>query len=65
MLAVMGDIVNLRRFRKQAARADAEKHADAQRARFGQSKSERKATDTETTKQNAHLDQHRIEEGKE
>jgi hypothetical protein len=65
MLAAMGDIVNLRRIRKKLARADADKHAEAQRARFGRTKSERSATEAETTKQNARLDQHRIEEGKE
>jgi hypothetical protein len=65
MLAVMGDIVNLRRFRKQAARVEADKHAVEQRTRFGRSKSERDATQAETTKQNVLLDQHRIEEGKE
>lgn len=65
MLAVMGDVVNLRRFRKQVARSAAEKHADEQRARFGRSKAERKATEAEMTKRNDLIDQHRIEEGKE
>lgn len=65
MLAVMGDIVNLRRFRKQAARVEADKHAVEQRLRFGRSKNERNATEAETTKQITLLDQHRIEEVKE
>ena len=65
MLAVMGDVVNLRRFRKQTARSAADKHADEQRARFGRSKTERKASEAETTKRNDLIDQHRIEEGKE
>lgn len=65
MLAVMGDIVNLRRVRKQVARDAADKHASEQRARFGRSKNERKTAEAEMTKRNALLDQHRVEEGKE
>lgn len=65
MRAAMGDIVNLRRFRKQTARTAADKHADEQRARFGRSKTERKATEAEQTKRKTLLEQHRIDEVKE
>ena len=37
----MGDVVNLKRVRKRAAKESAAKEADANRARFGRSKSER------------------------
>lgn len=41
--ASMGDIVNLRRVRKQKARDEADRHAAENRARFGRSKAERQA----------------------
>ena len=37
----MGDVVNLKRFRKRAERGASAKEADANRARFGRTKSER------------------------
>jgi hypothetical protein len=37
----MGDIVNLRQARKHAARAEQEKQAAANRAKFGRTKAER------------------------
>ena len=40
----MGDIVNLRRIRKVKARDDKAKVADANRAKFGQTKAERQLT---------------------
>ena len=40
---LMGDIVNLKRFKKRAARDQAAKDAQAQRARFGRTKAERQA----------------------
>ncbi|HTJ62252.1 MAG TPA: DUF4169 family protein [Alphaproteobacteria bacterium] len=39
----MGDIVNLRQARKRAARAEQEKQAAANRAKFGMTKAERAA----------------------
>ena len=64
----MSDIVNLRRFRKQKARAEADRHASANRALFGQSKGERNKSDLEQDKATRALDQHRIDgkvEGKD
>ena len=39
----MGDVVNLKRFRKRSEREQAAKEAEANRARFGRNKSERAA----------------------
>jgi hypothetical protein len=61
MEACMGDIVNLRRFRKRTEKAQAVRQADANRARFGRTKSER-ILDEHSTKSTSHrLDQHRID----
>ena len=57
----MGEIVNLKRFRKRNERGQAAKEAEANRARFGRTKSER-ATETMRAKRALeHLDQHRID----
>ena len=57
----MGDVVNLKRFKKRAAREQSEKAAAANRARFGRTKSER-ATETMRAKRASELlDQHRID----
>ena len=39
----MGDVVNLNRFRKRAVKEKSAQQADANRAKFGRSKSERVA----------------------
>jgi hypothetical protein len=57
----MGDIVNLKRFRKRNEREQAAKQAEANRARFGRSKSERAADATRARRANELLDQHRID----
>jgi len=44
----MAEIVNLRMARKARARAEKDQQAQANRARFGQTKAERKARQTET-----------------
>ena len=59
----MGDIVNLKRFRKRSEREQAAKEAEANRARFGRSKSERAADATRARRANELLDQHRIDDG--
>jgi uncharacterized protein DUF4169 len=57
----VGDVVNLKRFKKRGERAQSAKQADANRARFGRTKSER-AGDAERAKRARDLlDQHRIE----
>ena len=57
----MGDIVNLKRFRKRSEREQAAKEAEANRARFGRSKSERAADAMRARRANELLDQHRID----
>jgi hypothetical protein len=59
----MGDIVNLKRFRKRSEREQAAKQADANRVRFGRSKSERAAETERGKRANELLDQHRIDGG--
>jgi hypothetical protein len=59
--ASMGDVVNLRRFKKRNERQQSAKQAEANRARFGRTKSER-ALDAERAKRASDLlDQHRID----
>ena len=59
----MGDVVNLKRFKKRNVREQSAKAADANRARFGRTKSER-ALDEHRKDQASHLlDQHRIDDG--
>ena len=58
----MGDVVNLNRFKKRAARDQAAKEADHRRARFGQTKAERQKHQQETQKLKSVLDHHRIGE---
>ena len=57
----MGDVVNLKRFRKRAAREQSAKQADANRARFGRTKSERILDERRGDRANELLDQHRID----
>lgn len=59
--AGMGDVVNLRRFRKRAERRQSDKQADTNRARFGRTKSERIVDEQRTSRANDLLDQHRID----
>jgi Domain of unknown function (DUF4169) len=61
MEASMGEVVNLKRFRKRTERAQSAKQADANRARSGRTKSER-VLDEGRTKSVSHLlDQHKID----
>jgi hypothetical protein len=58
----MGEIINLKRFRKRVERDRAAKDADAKRARFGRTKAERKRDQEQNRKLNETLDHHRIGE---
>ncbi|MGF6306821.1 hypothetical protein ABIB82_000968 [Bradyrhizobium sp. i1.8.4] len=59
----MGDVVNLKRFKKRGEREQAAQQAEANRALFGRTKAER-ARDEFLGERNARvLDQHRIENG--
>jgi hypothetical protein len=57
----MGDVVNLKRFKKRAEKAQSAKQADANRARFGRTKSERVLEERRTNRTDDLLDQHRID----
>lgn len=56
----MGDVINLKRFKKRMERDQSAKAADANRARFGRTKSEREADAKRMTRANELMDQHRI-----
>jgi hypothetical protein len=57
----MGDVVNLKRFKKRLEREQSAKHADTNRARFGRTKSERTLDEQRKTRASDLLDQHRID----
>ena len=57
----MGDVVNLRRFKKRGEREQSAKQAEVNRARFGRTKSERVLDEKRATRANDLLDQHRID----
>lgn len=57
----MGDLINLNRFRKRAARDEASRQADVNRARFGRTKSERILEEQRTARANTMLNQHKID----
>ena len=61
MGAGMGDLVNLKRFKKRAEREASAKQAEANRTRFGRTKSERALDRLRTDRANDLLDQHRID----
>jgi hypothetical protein len=57
----MGDVVNLKRFKKRIAREQSAKQADANRTRFGRTKSERTLDERRSKHASDLLDQHRID----
>jgi hypothetical protein len=62
----MGDVVNLKRFKKRAERHQSEQQAEANRTRFGRTKSERILDERRGVRagellDNKLLDQHRID----
>ena len=57
----MGDVVNLKRFKKRIERETSARQADANRALFGRTKSERALEQQRETRSNDLLDQHRID----
>jgi hypothetical protein len=61
MEASMADVVNLKRFKKRAERDQSAKQAEANRARFGRTKSERVLDERRTKRANDLLDQHRVD----
>jgi hypothetical protein len=61
MGAGMGDLVNLKRFKKRNEREASAKQAEANRSRFGRTKSERVLDQLRTDRANDLLDQHHID----
>ena len=59
----MGDVVNLKRFKKRTERESSAKQAEVNRARFGRTKSERAADESDSDRAGRLLDQHRIDDG--
>jgi hypothetical protein len=59
----MGEIVNLKRFRKRIERERAAEQATANRERFGRSKSERTRDEKREARAAELLDQHRLNDG--
>jgi hypothetical protein len=59
--AGMADVVNLKRFKKRAERHQLAQQAEANRARFGRTKSERKLEQARAERAGTMLDQHRID----
>jgi hypothetical protein len=57
----MGEIVNLRRARKDRARCEKEAQARENRVAFGRMKAERASTDAQTRLEAAKLDAHKRE----
>lgn len=56
----MAEIINLRRARKQKARAEADKTAEQNRISFGRTKAERSLAEAERDKATRHIDGHRL-----
>jgi hypothetical protein len=61
MEAGMGDVVNLKRFKKRAERRQSEQQAEANRTRFGRTKSQRMLDEQRASRADDLLDQHRID----
>jgi hypothetical protein len=59
----MGELVNLNRERKRRTRECSAQQADANRMRFGRSKTERLLERERAERTAAALDQHRLDEG--
>ncbi len=58
----MGDVVNLKRFKKRNEREASAKQAEANRARFGRTKSERALDEARAARASDLLDAHRIDD---
>jgi hypothetical protein len=58
----VGDLVNLKKYRKRHRRAEAAKQASVNRVRFGRDKAERATIRVEQDRQNRSLDGKRFED---
>jgi len=61
MEAALGDLVNLNRHKKRIQRDQSAKRAEANRLKFGRTKSERVIEQDRARRADALLDQHRID----
>ena len=59
----MADVVNLKRFKKRNERVQSAQQADANRARFGRTKSERTLDEQRKDRAGHLLEQHKIDDG--
>jgi len=59
----MGDLVNLKRFKKRSEREQSAQQAETNRARFGRTKSERALDEQTRDRVSRLLDQHKIDGG--
>jgi hypothetical protein len=59
--AAMGDLVNLKQFKKRVAKQRSEQEAAANRTRFGRTRSERELEELRTERASERLEQHRID----
>jgi hypothetical protein len=59
----MGNVINLKRFKKRIERDEAVKESEANRARYGRTKSERTSQAKGAQRANDLLEQHRIDGG--
>ncbi|AMK21991.1 MULTISPECIES: DUF4169 family protein [unclassified Sphingobium] len=57
----MGDIINLRQARKAKARADKDRLAQSNRAKFGRTKAERQAQSLEEERKNRQIEGARLD----
>jgi hypothetical protein len=57
----MGDLVNLKRFKKRKDREQSDRQAETNRVRFGRTKSERLADAKRSQNTSDMLDQHKLE----
>ena len=60
--ARMGDLVNLKRFKKRTERHQSEQQAEANRTRFGRTKSERILDERRGDRASEFLDQHVLDQ---
>jgi hypothetical protein len=57
----VGDVINLKRFKKRTERQQSEQQAEANRTRFGRTRSERMLDEQRASRASDLLDQHRID----
>jgi len=57
----VGDVINLKRVKKRTERQQSEQQAEANRTRFGRTRSERMLDEQRASRASDLLDQHRID----